>query len=115
MKFTKLAVLVLACLLVSALPAAADTIVMGPGPCGTPSLDCGPFTFTFNVTDSTAQVTIQNGGDNSWNLNMFSMHLWDGTITATGNPASPQNGFAFTITNGANGNNGQGTCNSQGP
>jgi hypothetical protein len=115
MKFTKLAVAVLACLLVSALPAAADSVSIGPGdPCGSLANDCGPFIFTITADDTTATLTIENTSTDTWYLQYFSLNLYDGFITATG--TSPQSGETFTIFNNTQGNNGGlGGCNPNGP
>jgi hypothetical protein len=117
MKFTKFAIAVLACLLISALPAVADQVTIGPGsPCGSAGNDCGPFEFTITATDTTVTLDITNTSGDTWFLQYFSLNLYDGVITATGDPGNTQNGETFVINQNVQGNNGGlGGCNINGP
>lgn len=95
------------------LPAAsADTLTLGPGACGLPGQDCGPFIFTADATDTSVTFSIQNTDSADWLLQAFSLYFWDGTITATFNAGGLQDG---SIDNNTQQNNGAGNCNANGP
>jgi hypothetical protein len=117
MKLSRFAVALLACLLIAALPAAADSVTIGPGdPCGSAGNDCGPFAFTITATDTHVTLDIQNTSGDAWYLQYFSLNLYDGLITATGDGGLTQNGETFVINNNTQGNNGGlGGCNVNGP
>jgi len=95
------------------LPAAsAETLILGPGACGAPGQNCGPFAFTINATDTSVTFSIENTDSADWLLQAFSLYLWNGTITASFNAGGLLDG---SIDNNTQQNNGGGNCNSNGP
>lgn len=116
MKVTGLGILILTLALVAVPAATADTITLGPGICGNLLNDCGNFTFVIDATGTTASLTITNGNAETWYLQYFTLDLYSGGISATGDPGNTQNGQTFSIFSG-NGQNGQptGGCNGSGP
>jgi hypothetical protein len=94
----------------------ADSVTLSGNPCGSLANDCGPFVFTVNATNTTASLTITNTSSTTWYLQFFSLALYDGTITATTDSVNSTAGLvAYSITDGAQGNNGQQICNTNGP
>jgi hypothetical protein len=96
----------------------ADSVTLQGNPCGSLANNCGPFIFTVNATNvpGTASLTIQNTSGSTWYLQFFSLSLFDGTITATTDAANSTAGLvAYSITDGAQGNNGSQVCNTNGP
>ncbi len=85
-------------------------VTLGPGAnCDNQGDNCGNFTFTINATDTSVTLSIDNGNSVDWFLQAFSLHLWSGTITATGTNG---NALAGTIFNDTQQNNGTGACGS---
>ena len=115
--FRNLFTIVLFSLLLIATPAFAGSVTIGPGsPCGSAGNDCGPFEFTITATDTDVTLDITNTSGDTWYLQYFSLNLYDGAITATGDPGLTQNGETFVINNNTQGNNGGlGGCNPNGP
>jgi hypothetical protein len=115
--FKKLSAMALFSVLLIGSPAFADSVTIGPGdPCGSLANDCGPFAFTITATDTHATLEIENTGSDTWYLQYFTLNLYDGTITATGDGGLTQSGETFTIDNNTQGNNGGlGGCNPNGP
>ena len=90
----------------------ADSVTLGPGSCG--DSDCGPLVFVVNTTNSTASLTVTNTDSITWYLQMFSLNVFSGNITATDNGNT--GGETITITQDANGSNGiLGSCDGGGP
>lgn len=99
----------------------ADSVTLSGNPCGTAAQNCGPFVITVSATGGAggqASISLQNTSASTWTLQMFSFGAFNngnvGFAFNSGDSSGIAAGTTFTLVSG-NGNNGQNTCNTNGP